>query len=160
MRKETSKTDHEALLALVLLGVFAVCVLTVLLTGASAYRRLVDRDQEAYRSRTAAQYIATKVRQSDSADNIALAAFGDGDALVLDAQSGYTTTLYCLDGYLMELYTDPSLGLGPADGERVLELAGLELSLEDGLLDVTCTDQAGGVEALTLFLRSGEEGTP
>lgn len=160
MKRQTSKTDHEALLALVLLGVFAVCVLTVLLTGASAYRRLVDRDQESYRSRTAAQYIATKVRQSDSADNIALAAFGDGDALVLDAGSDYTTTIYCLDGYLMELYTDPSLGLEPADGEKVLPVGGLALSLSDGLLDVTCTDQAGGVETLTLFLRSGEEGTP
>lgn len=160
MKRETSKTDHEALLALVLLGVFGVCVLMVLLTGASAYRRQVDRDQAAYRSRTALQYIATKVRQSDSENNIALTAFGDGDALVLDAGSDYTTTIYCLDGSLMELYTDPALGLGPADGERVLDLAGLELSLEDGLLGVTCTDQSGRAETITLSLHSGEEGTP
>ena len=32
------------LLVLLLLGVFAVCVLSVLLTGAEGYRRLTERD--------------------------------------------------------------------------------------------------------------------
>ena len=41
----------DGLIALLLFGVFAVCVLAVLLTGASAYQRLTQRDMAAYDSR-------------------------------------------------------------------------------------------------------------
>lgn len=47
------------LLALLLLLVFAVCVLSVLLTGADTYQTLTRRDQDSYDRRTAAQYLAT-----------------------------------------------------------------------------------------------------
>lgn len=53
------------LLALLLLLVFAVCVLSVLLTGAGTYQTLTRRDQDSYDRRTAAQYLATRVRQAD-----------------------------------------------------------------------------------------------
>ena len=62
MRKKR-KTD--ALVVLLLFGVFAVCVLSVLLTGADAYQRLSERDRVSYDQRTAAQYLSTRVRQAD-----------------------------------------------------------------------------------------------
>ena len=48
----------DTLLALLLFGLFSVCVLAVLLTGADAYRRLTQRDRLAFDSRTCTQYVA------------------------------------------------------------------------------------------------------
>lgn len=44
MRERTGKTNMGSLLALLLLLVFAVCVLSVLLTGADTYQALTKRD--------------------------------------------------------------------------------------------------------------------
>lgn len=154
MKRQKEKLDREALLALVLLAVFAVCVLTVLLTGAKAYSRLTQRDRGAYQRRTAAQYIATRARQADGAGAVSLTSFGEGDALTLDTGEWYVTRIYYYDGYLMELYTDPELGLGPEDGEKVLALSGLSFHLEDGFLDIACADSAGRWERLSLCIQS------
>ena len=62
MKNKNQKSQIEALVVLVLFGVFALCILAVLLTGAGAYGRLVERQQSAYTERTVPQYIATKVR--------------------------------------------------------------------------------------------------
>lgn len=61
MREKRVKHHIDGLVALLLFGVFAACVLVVLLTGADAYRRLTERDQAAYERRTGVQYIATRV---------------------------------------------------------------------------------------------------
>ncbi len=45
MKKRTTQHHIDGLAALLLFGIFAVCVLMVLLTGANAYRRLTERDQ-------------------------------------------------------------------------------------------------------------------
>lgn len=160
MRNAKSKHHIDGLLTLLLFGVFAVCVLSVLLTGADVYRRLVQRDQESYASRTCAQYLATKVRQAPSADAVSVAPFGEGDALVLsetlDGQL-YLTRVYCHDGWLWELFSAAGDDLAPQDGERVLQAQGLELLLEDGLLSVTVTDGAGDQVSLRLSPRGGEE---
>jgi len=64
MREHSKKRSISGLAALLLLGVFAVSILSVLLTGASAYRRLMERDRLMYDNRTCLQYVATKVRQA------------------------------------------------------------------------------------------------
>ena len=94
--KRTSIQHHlDGLIALLLFGVFAVCVLAVLLTGANAYRRLTERDQSAYSRRTCAQYLATRVRQADSLNGISVESFGGTDALVLEETgSEYLTRIY------------------------------------------------------------------
>ena len=63
MRK--GRQHISALAALVLFGLFAGCVLAVLLTGAGAYRRLTGRDRASCESRTRMQYVAARVRQAD-----------------------------------------------------------------------------------------------
>lgn len=145
-------------MALLLFGVFAACVLMVLLTGADAYRRLTRRDQAAFERRTGIQYIATRVRQSDSLDGLAVENFGGVDALVLGAGEEYVTRIYCYDGELMELYAAADLELTPEDGERIMAVDWLELKLEDGLLKIGCIDEGGSVSQMSLSLRSGEGG--
>ena len=145
MKRRTIQHHMDGLAALLLFGVFAVCVLLVLITGASAYRRLTERDQSSYERRTAVQYIATRVRQADCLDALVLA---DGDYLTRD---------YWYDGWLMELYCAAGADMEPRDGEKILEAGGLELSQEDGLLEAVLTNSDGGRDVLRLSLRSGEE---
>lgn len=158
MRDKQIKHHIDGLVALLLFGVFAACVLVVLLTGADAYRRLTERDQAAYERRTGVQYIATRVRQADHAGGIAVEDFGGVDALILGADETYAAWIYCYDGWLMELYCLAEEPMEPQDGQRIMEAEGLELSLEDGLLEAVLTTAGGRSETLRLSLRS-EDGT-
>ena len=146
----------DGLIALLLFGVFAVCVLAVLLTGASAYQRLTQRDMAAYDSRVCIQYIAARVRQADRDNGVSVEPFGGRDALILTEEGGYATYVYWHEGYLMELYTSVDGDLAPEDGEKLMASGGLELSLEDGLLTVDITQGTGEQDTLFLSLRSGE----
>ena len=64
MREQNTKLHMSALLPLGVFALFAVCVLSVLLTGAKVYKGLAQRDQDSYQRRTGAQYLATRVRQA------------------------------------------------------------------------------------------------
>ena len=156
MRRKAIQHHIDAVAALLLFGIFAVCVLAVLLTGADAYRRLTQRDQAAYERRTCTQYIATRVRQSDREGSIRVEDFEGSDALVLDGDEEYATWLYCRDGWLMELYCLAGERLEPEAGQRLLEAEGMELSLEDGVLTVHIVTGQGAEEELLLSLRGGE----
>lgn len=158
MKRNGIQHHIDSLAPLLLFGVFSACVLAVLLTGAQAYRRLTGRDGESYERRTAVQYVATRVRQSDSLDSVAVEDFRGVPALVLLEEGGYATRIYCYDGYLMELYAAQEDLMVPGDGERILEARGLELSLEEGLLTAVITDGTGEETSLYLSLRSGEGG--
>ena len=160
MKRQGTKHQIDGLLMLLLFGVFAVCVLIVLLTGARAYRELTERDRAAYDRRTCVQYIATKVRQGDLTGGIAVETFGDAEALCLKDPDGFVTRLYCHEGWLMELYTLADGELEPQDGEKVVPLAGLSLDLEDGLLTVEFQNGEGVTDTLRLSLRSEEGGRP
>ncbi len=160
MRKTTIKHNIDSLAALLLFAVFAASVLAVLLTGARAYRGITLRDQSAYNARTCVQYIAQRVRQSDSLYGVTVEDFGEGQALVLGAGEEYITRIYCYNGYLMELYSQAGMDLGPEAGEKIIEVAAVSMSLDKGALhvEVQNLDQDGETRRdshLTLSLRSG-----
>ena len=149
--------------ALLVLAVFAVGILGVLWGGASAYRRLTQRDQAVYDRRTAAQYLTTKLRQAPGSGAISTGRFGDGDAVVITEQwegISFITRLYCHEGWLMELFAHAEGSFEPGDGERLLRAEGLECELEAGMLTVTVTDTAGAVRELIFALRGGEGAIP
>lgn len=141
-------------------GVFAVCVLAVLLTGAGAYRRLTARDEASWERQTRGQYIAARVRQADRAGCVTAAEFAGRPALRLAEESGYVTWVYCYEGWLMELYASGEAELWPEDGTRLLAASWLDVSLEDGLLEVEVSGPEGETERLYLGLRSGEGAEP
>ena len=160
MKNEQKQLKMGSLLALMVFGVFAACLLFLLLTGADVYQKMRQRDTATYESRTAVQYMTTRVHQADRAESITAEAFDGLDALILREEIGgetYETKLYCYDGWLMELYAAADSDLSPADGEKILELKGLELSLQDGLLQAKLTLPDGREEELSLQLRSGRE---
>ncbi len=159
MRKHRITHKLDGIAALLLFAVFAVCILAVLLTGAGAYRRLTERDTEAYARRTCVQYLSQRVRQADWEGGVRVEDFGGVPALVLGADQEYVTQVYCHDGWLMELYSAPDSGLTPDAGEKIMEAQGLELALNDGVLGmgVTVEDET---QWLFMELRSGKGWQP
>lgn len=156
MNRRRIQHSIDGLLALLLFAVFAVCILAVLLTGAKAYRRLTERDQAAYDSRTCVQYIAARVRQSDSEGRISVAPFAETNALTMQESGGFVTRVYWYDGYLMELYAAEDSDLVLSDGTKILQAEKVDFALENGLLTVEIKS-GGKQDILRLSLRSGEE---
>lgn len=155
MRRQAGQHHIEGLLMLLMFGVFAACVLGVLLTGAGAYRRLSERDRSAYERRICTQYIASRVRQGDTLGGVTVEPFGGTEALAL-AGDGYVTRVYWHNGYLMELYASEDARLSPEDGERIMALEGLSLAMEDGLVTAEIKTGGGGTETLYLAPRGGK----
>lgn len=153
MKQKSSRITD--VFALVVFGVFALCVLLVLLTGAGVYRRLVESGSKSYQDRTAVQYVATRVRQ---AETVAVEDFWGCQALTLREEldgEGYITRIYCYDGYLRELFCEEAASLLPEDGEQVLEAEAFQASLDGELLTVQVDSRE-----VTLYLRSGREVGP
>ena len=157
MKKKMIGHQIDGLIALLLFGVFAACLLAVLLTGAGAYKRLNARNEGAYYHRTCLQYVANRVHQAPKPEDVMLEPFGDGNALAITDRDGCITRVYYYDGYLMELYSSASFALSPQDGERIMEVEKLELTMEDGMLKVSVTDQEGKSSEMLLSLSTGKE---
>ncbi len=160
MNKKEHKSHIEGLLVLVLFGVFAICILAVLLTGAGAYKRLVERQQGTYGTRTVPQYIATKVRQADTQGAVRIGDFGGVEALELTdwmSEKEYITRIYCYDGYLRELFSEAKGEFSPEDGECILEAEQVDFSMEENCLYVAVTDAEGEKTEFKLALRSTKE---
>lgn len=159
MRQERGKGNIAGLAALLLFGVFAVCVVLVLLTGADAYRGLTQRDQSAYSHRTAAQYLTTRIRQADKSGQIAVGQFGGEDALLLEEEHDgilFVTRVYYYDGAIRELFSFADETFEPGDGEEILPAQGLEWNQSGPWLTASVINADGTEQTLTLYLRSGE----
>jgi len=163
MKNNHPKPDMTALAALLVFTVFAVCVLSVLLTGADIYSRLTDTRQQTYDSRTCAQYLTARVRQADIAGSISIGDFQGASALILEEQidgSPYITRVYAAEGYLRELFTAAEGEFSPTDGEKIMKLDDLSFSLSGSTLTVSFRLPGSEAQQLTLSLRSGREVRP
>ena len=133
------KENHSRItdvLALLTMTVFALCLLLVLLTGASAYGKLVEVGQASYNRRTALQYLTTRVRQ---AETVKIGTLDGCPALILEENIEgeiYTTHVYCHEGWLRELYAVPGAVLPPQAGQQILEAEAFSMKMEDGLLRI------------------------
>ena len=159
MKTGQNKGKVDNLLVPLLFGVFAICVLSVLLTGADVYQRLSGRDHLSYDQRTGARYLTTRVRQADRLGDVAIQRFEGQDALVFTEvieDDTYETLVYCYDGYLRELFVAAGGRFMPEDGEKVLAAQGLIIRQDGRLLDMELTSPTGEVQTLYLYLRSGK----
>lgn len=147
-----NRTKITDLMALLVLAVFALCVLLVLLTGARVYRRVVDRGEAQFEARTAAQYVTMRVRQAES---VAVTDFEGCEALTIPETidgKQYLTRVYCYDGFMRELFCAQGAFLSPKDGEKILPAEELRFAIEEELLSVYLDGQEiflhlGGKEA-------------
>lgn len=160
MRINQERSKITGLAALLVFTVFAVCILSVLLTGADVYQRIAEREEHNYDRRTAAQYITTRVRQADRSGSLSVESFGGVDVLVLREEidgDSYETRVYCFEGYIRELFTVAGGDFTPGDGEKLLRAAGLSFQWETPVLSVEITLADGTMQSLSLYLR-GERG--
>lgn len=163
MNREERKTKIGSALALLLFGIFAVCVLAVLLGGANVYRNLTERGTSGHDDRTAVQYLTTRVRQADAADSLRVESFDGLDALVASEEidgEWYETRIYCHNGYIRELFAAAQSDLVPEDGNPVIPAAELSVEKSGAQLQMEILSTDGSVQRLVLFLRSGKEVCP
>ncbi len=161
MRKPQRSPTMMAALAIFL--IFAVGILAVLLGGSRVYRRIIQRDQQSYNSRTATAYLATRIRQAPSPDSISILSFDGKSALAITETiegDTYATLVYCYDGWLMELFAVAGGDFSPEDGEQILPAQGLDFSLENGLLNAAITLEDGSQRSLCLHIPGYEEVLP
>ena len=154
MKDRNGKFSIDGVLALVLFGIFALCVLAVLLLGARGYQRLTRRGQASYDQRTAVQYIVTRVHQADRQNAVSI----DGTELlalseVVDGVT-YVTRVYCHDGYLRELFAPANLEFHPDMGEQILPAQSVQFRLDGDLLSVEIIDSSGETISVCVTLRS------
>lgn len=150
-----NRSPITQVLSLLCLTVFALCVLLVLLTAASVYRKLVDRGEETYSRRTTLQYLTTRVRQ---AETVTIGDLEGCEALVLEETiegETYTTWVYRYDGWIRELYAVPGAKLPPNAGEAIVAADSFALQLRGNLLRVNV-----GEDQLILYLPERSEVGP
>ena len=137
---------------------FAISILFVLLNGAGVYRRLTQRDQFSYDSRTCAQYVATKMRQAPSPAAISTDTFGTVDSLRISQDIEgleFVTRIYCYENWLMEIFTLADGDFFPEDGEKILPLSSLSVSQDGSVFSFILTDTEGNTQHLTISARGG-----
>ena len=159
MKERNGKFSMEGVLALVVFGIFALCVLGTLLQGVQVYRNLTARGDSSYQERTAAQYLITRVRQADQTGAVSVGTFGMVETLELSEiidGTEYITRVYCFDGYIRELFSAAAYDFQPFDGECILPAQELDFTLENDLLTAEITDENGNTTQVCALLRSGE----
>ena len=139
---------------------FLAMALTLLSSG--VYRSVAAAAEDNYTLRTALSYLTNQVRAGDAQGALSLTSFGGGDALQRTETDSdgfsYVTRLYVYDGWLRELYTPADLELAPEDGTPVMELSGLEIQSESGVLIFTVMDSDGLTAQVSVAARCEEEG--
>ena len=136
------------LLALLVFGVFALCVAAVLLTGGRAYQTLTQRGSQANSRRVAVRYITTRFQQAPAArveDFCGLQALTSWEEI---NGKTYITRVYCYEGTIRELFSAAGAQVAPGDGEIVLEAEKLTFSQKDSLLTAEITLPDGSSQRL------------
>ena len=117
---------------------------------------MVGRDQASYDCALPLRYLTTRVRQADRADGIAISDFEGTNALeIREVYDGYVyvTQIYCYEGQMRELFSAEDSGLMPEDGEVLMPLEDMNLSLEGELLTIDVRHPNGQTDTLRLCLR-------
>lgn len=156
--KRNNAHSIDTVFVLVLLCTFAVAVLMVLMLGASSYKSAAAAVEQNYETRTAAGYIAEKVRHSSTEGSIGTGVFDGRSALLLAQEADgetYITYIYCYDGWIRELFTEEDSGLTAEAGEKLLEASDMQVSQDPltYLIKVTCTMKDGTVQDVLISPR-------
>lgn len=160
MKSAGQKHYTDTIMTLTAFGIFAACIIAVLLAGAGVYNRIVAADTEAFNVRTSCRYIATKVRSAD-AEEVSTCDTEAGSTLCVSEEIGgrfYTTYIYCLDGWLMELFAPSDREFAPEAGERLLPVGSAVFECSGRTVGIELTDDGGEVQELRLCLREGGGG--
>lgn len=142
-------TDSAAMMTVFL--ILAMCIFLTVVSCASAYKRLSERDAATYNNRTCMQYVATRFRSMENAKGVSVSDIDGIPALRIEENGGECATyIYCYGGYIRELYTTGDSSPSPGAGEKLIEVAEMDFELEDGIVKVSAVSTTG--ERLQSFL--------
>lgn len=148
----------EILPNFLLFFLFSCCMFFVLLSGAKLYKNVSGVMDEQFSVHTCMSYVTAKVRHYDTKDAVTLGQIGEEDALLLKEEINgemYLTYLYCSEGNLMELFCSADMKVFPSDGQILMPLDELTLSMEDDLLSFSCKVDGANASG-SVFLQSGK----
>ena len=150
----------DTVFVLVLFAVFAVSVLMVLMLGVSSYNDITDRMEDNYENRTAAAYIAEKMRQSGGGDCVYIGQYSGCEALIFEETidgEDYATYIYHCDGKVREMFTFKDNYLEPETGEAIVDAKGMSLEIvDDDLIRVTVEMDDDSCSSVLLNMRGGD----
>lgn len=134
------RRSFDTLVIVLLFCLFLFLALAEVWAGVSVYKRMYETANAEVKAQTAVLYVMNKVRQNDCGA-IRIGTLPDGtQTLELDSEIDgdlYTTSLYCYDGKLRELFTPKNITLDADIGTPLVDLDHLEFEGKDGWLKVT-----------------------
>lgn len=142
----------------VILGAFAIAALVLSNIGIQVYKNVVLANDENFELRTSLNYVATKVRQKDTADSVRMEDKEGTKVLVLDYESNGSineTLIYFYDGYLREHITEAGADYSLDFGFEMIEISDFNMYIEGNCLYMTAENSVGDREKMILSLRSG-----
>ncbi len=154
--QEQKRRTIDVLFVLTLFALYTLSSLFLAVIGANIYQQNVSASEANYNIRTSSLYLTEKARQSESAGNIRVDSFGDGDALVLSRtvnEQVFETWIYVENGSLSEILVPAGTQLIPGIGQKIMPLKDLALTLDEiGLLKIYVTDNNDNHFASQVFL--------
>ncbi len=155
------RSSAGTIAAMLLATVFAVTMFLSMVCGASVYRNVADRAEQASKERIGISYMITKIRSFDEGGMVHTGEFGDSDAVFLVQEFDgvrFHTILYVYDGWLRELFCEEDNELPPSGGEMISEAGGLSARMtENGFLSLGYTGTDGDVRTAMVQLRTSEK---
>ena len=148
-----NKLQPDNLNTIALMAVFAtlaVALISLVLAGASAYRKTVERDDSSFYSRTVSRYF-NSVIQDAVGKEIYIESFGKGEAMCIRDESEdkvYIIKIYSDGEYLRELYTQENSGASAESGEKLLKCSSLEFTYIGNLITIKADIPSKGVQTM------------
>jgi prepilin-type N-terminal cleavage/methylation domain-containing protein len=130
----------ELMLVVALLALFGISTLSLVVSGSSAYRTIMEKKEIDSELRVALSYMDTKVKQNDMKDTLRLESnpAGDGKALVITEEieeNAYETWIYLSGGKLREVMVQKGEPVQDDLGFEIADIEGFRAEYEpDGKL--------------------------
>lgn len=159
---QNKRTGSELAFVIVLFLVFSLSALALVTLGGKVYHGIFHKMEDNYEMRTSLSYVATKIRQNDSAEAIRVDEKTLGvPALVLSDQGDdavYETWIYWSKGVLRELYIEQGVAFEPSDGMEIMKVTQFEIRQEkSGLIRLDSKNSSGEKQELCLMPRSAQQ---
>ena len=157
-RQRNVSHSVQGVFVFVLLGAFAVMSTLMVLLGAQMYHHTVEYADANNGERVLSAYVRSMVRAYDSADAISIEEYDGVTALSLRERfedETYVMRLYLYEGSLYEQYTEDDYEFDPALGDAVCGAGSFVPALENGVLTIEMTDDAGEPCSVRVALRAG-----
>ena len=153
------------LFVLTLFLLLSALSISVIIAGSTVYEKISDNMDNNYDRRVTFSYLATKIRQNDSAgsiyieekDGVNMIAIKDIDPFW---DSAFVTYIYYYDGYIRELYFEIEDGK-TVDfeldwGDEIIKAEGFSFQFSDNedQIKMSLTDKDGNDQSTKVFLRS------